>query len=93
MFKVPSFQNISIHHFKKIQTKIFIPIKSAKKVSLKANAKLSDALKQKTKVIKEKEYVIKEKIREVQVKIDADCRVAPEAINLINEAAKEPVKK
>jgi hypothetical protein len=56
--------------------------------SKEANTKLDSALKAKNKVIKEVQVVIKERIKEVEKKIDAQCVVAPEAISILNDAAK-----
>jgi hypothetical protein len=58
-----------------------------------ANVKLDAAIKSKTKVVKEVQVVIKEKIVKVAGKIDADCKVDPEAIEIINDAAKNQVRK
>lgn len=63
-------------------------VQIAEQQSKDTNEKLDTALKEKTKVIKEKQIVIQEKIKEVQVKIDAECKVAPEAIQLLNDAAR-----
>lgn len=63
-------------------------VQVAEQQSKETNEKLDTALKEKTKVIKEKQIVIQEKIKEVQVKIDAECKVAPEAIQLLNDAAR-----
>ena len=63
-------------------------VKIAEQQSREANEKLEDTLKQKNKVIKEKQLVIQEKIRIVESKINAECKVAPEAIQIMNEAAK-----
>jgi hypothetical protein len=56
--------------------------------SKEANTKLDSALKQKNKIVKEVQVVIKERIKEVEKKIDAQCVVAPEAISILNDAAK-----
>jgi hypothetical protein len=56
--------------------------------SKEANTKLDSVLKSKNKVIKEVQIVIKERIKEVEKKIDAQCVVAPEAISILNDAAK-----
>jgi hypothetical protein len=52
------------------------------------------------KVVKQDVVVIQEKIREVSNVIDRDCKVSPEAVNLLNQAARrkptvevEPLKK
>ena len=40
------------------------------------------------KTVKEVQVVIKERIKEVEKRIDAECKVAPEAISILNDAAK-----
>jgi apolipoprotein N-acyltransferase len=62
-------------------------VKVAEEQSQQANVDLQNALKQKTKKIKEERVVIKERIKEVETKINADCRVDPEAIAILNDAA------
>jgi hypothetical protein len=48
----------------------------------------------KIQVVHDKEIVIQEKIVEVAAKMDAKCEVIPEALDILNEAAKKPeVKK
>jgi hypothetical protein len=56
--------------------------------SKEANSKLNSALKEKNKVVKEVQVVIKERIKEVETKIDAQCVIAPEAISILNDAAR-----
>jgi hypothetical protein len=56
--------------------------------SQQANTDLSKALQQKNKVVKEVQVVIQERIKEVERKIDAECKVAPEAIGILNDAAR-----
>ena len=56
--------------------------------SKEANSKLDSALKEKNKVVKEVQVVIKERIKEVETKIDAQCVIAPEAISILNDAAR-----
>lgn len=63
-------------------------IKDAEDKSNKANEDLSKALKQKTKVVKEVQVVIEERIRTVEKKIDSECKVAPEAISILNDSAR-----
>jgi hypothetical protein len=60
----------------------------SEKQSKEANTKLDSALKEKNKVVREVQVVIKERIKEVEKKIDAQCVVAPEAISILNDAAK-----
>ncbi len=73
-----------IEEAKKFEEKV----KVAEQQSKDANAKLSKALTEKNKEIKQQQVIIQEKIKEVQVKVNADCKVAPEAIKILNEAAK-----
>jgi len=63
-------------------------VKVAEQQSKDANTKLSKELADKNKEIKQQQVIIKEKIKEVQVKVNTECKVAPEAINIHNEAAK-----
>jgi len=60
----------------------------AEQQSKDANAQLQDVMKQKNKVIKEKQIVIQTKIKEVEKRIDAECRVDSEAVKILNEAAR-----
>lgn len=55
-----------------------------------ANAKLETKIVEKTKVIHDLQIVYKEKIVEAATKIDAQCVVTPEALDILNEAAKVP---
>jgi len=73
-----------IEEAKKFEEKV----KVAEQQSKDANAKLSKAIVDKNKEIKQQQVIIQEKIKEVQVKVNADCKVAPEAIKILNEAAK-----
>jgi hypothetical protein len=59
-----------------------------------ANGKISVVVKEKIKYVKETQVLIKEHIRNVEQKLDKSCKVEPEAITILNEAAKNPgVKK
>jgi hypothetical protein len=67
-------------------------IKVAEAKSEQANIDLAAKQKEKVKVVKEVQVVIKEKIVQVASKIDADCKVDPDAISIINDAAKNQVR-
>lgn len=56
--------------------------------SQQANADLEKALKDKKNKTKEVQIVIQERIREVEKRIDADCKVDREALEILNDAAK-----
>lgn len=58
-----------------------------------ANTALDKKTKEKVKIVKEVQVVIKERIKEVEKRIDAECKVDPEAISIINDAAKNQVGK
>lgn len=52
-----------------------------------ANEALAKSIKEKVKVVKDVQVVIQERIKEVEKKIDAECKVAPEAIKILNDSA------
>jgi len=52
-----------------------------------ANEELDKALKAKKNNNREVQIVIQERIREVEKRIDAECKVDPEAISILNDAA------
>jgi hypothetical protein len=65
----------------------------AEAASQEVNTKLEAKIKEKQKVRVEYYNTVKERIvKETQV-IDAECKVAPEAIKDLNDAAKNPIKK
>ena len=63
-------------------------VADSEKKSVETNTVIKKVYIDQIKVVKQDVVVVQEKIREVQKIIDQDCRVAPEAINLLNEAAK-----
>jgi hypothetical protein len=68
-------------------------IAQAEAASQEVNTKLETERKKKAKVRTEYIITVKERIvKETQV-IDAECKVAPEAISILNDAAKNSIKK
>jgi type VI protein secretion system component VasK len=68
-------------------------VAKAEEASKEVNAKLEAKIKEKQKVRIEYYNTVKERIvKETQI-IDAECKVAPEAINILNDAAKNSTKK
>jgi len=68
-------------------------VAKAEEASKEVNAKLEAKIKEKQKVRVEYYNTVKERIvKETQI-IDAECKVAPEAIKDLNDAAKNPLKK
>ena len=68
--------------------------------SKKVNRVIQKVYVDRVKIVKQDVVVIQEKIREVSNAIDKDCKVSPEAVKLLNQAAKnkpvvevEPLKK
>lgn len=60
----------------------------AEEQASKKNIEIQTKVVEKIKVVKDTQYVIQEKIKEVEKIIDKDCKVAPEAIDIHNSAAK-----
>jgi uncharacterized membrane protein YeaQ/YmgE (transglycosylase-associated protein family) len=56
--------------------------------AVEANTKLDAEVKKKQKIVKENTIVYRDRIREVEKIIDKECKVAPEAIDIHNAAAK-----
>jgi hypothetical protein len=68
-------------------------VAKAEAESQEVNTKLESERKKKAKVRTEYITTVKERIvKETQI-IDAECKVAPEAISILNDAAKNSVKK
>jgi ribosomal protein L24 len=68
--------------------------------SKKVNKVIQKVYVDRVKIVKQDVVVIQEKIREVSNTIDKDCKITPEAVNLLNQAARrkptvevEPLKK
>ena len=55
------------------------------------NNRLEEEQKKKQKVIHDTKVVVKEKIKEKTEIINAECKVAPEAIQILNEATINPL--
>ena len=63
-------------------------VAESEKQSVKTNTVIKKVYVDRVKIVKQDVVVVQEKIREVEKLIDKECRVAPEAINLLNEAAR-----
>jgi hypothetical protein len=68
-------------------------VAAAEAKSKEVNTVIQEKIVEKIRVVKEKETVIQEKIVNVAVTIDSQCKVLPEAIDIINAAAKNPEAK
>lgn len=56
--------------------------------SKETNIEIQKVYVDRVKTVTEVQVVIQERIKEVEKKIDAECKVAPEAISILNDAAK-----
>jgi len=61
--------------------------------SVVVNEKIVTVYKDRVKVVKETQIVVQEKIKEVEIRIDSECKIAPDAVDILNEAASAGVKK
>jgi hypothetical protein len=68
-------------------------VAKAEAESKEANENIKEKIVEKIRYVKEKETLIQEKIVNVTVKIDSQCKVAPEAIEILNSAAKKQESK
>ena len=60
----------------------------AEEKSKNANSKIEYKFVDKVKVVKDVQVVVQEKIKEISKVIDSKCELTPEAVSLINAAAK-----
>jgi uncharacterized membrane protein YraQ (UPF0718 family) len=63
-------------------------VKAAEEQAKVVNEKIVTVYKDRVKVVTDTKIVIQEKIKEVEKIIDAQCKVAPEAVDIHNAAAK-----
>ena len=73
-------------------TELEARIKQAEEKSAVVNEVVKTKVVNKIKVVKEREIVVQERIKEVEKIIDAKCEVPKEAIDILNEAAKDPAE-
>ena len=73
-----------IEEAKKFEEKVKVAEQQAKD----ANVKLGQALTDKNNSIKQQQVVIQEKIKEVQVKVNSECKISPDVVKILNDAAK-----
>ena len=69
-------------------TELETKVAEAEAKSVKTNVVIKKVYVDRVKVVKQDVVVVQEKIKEIEKIIDKDCRVPPEAINLLNEAAR-----
>ena len=64
----------------------------AEQKSKEANTQIQTVYVDRVKVVKEKQIVVQEKIKTVEVKIDSQCKITADTLDILNDAA-EGVKK
>lgn len=64
----------------------------AEEKSKLANEQIKNSFKETARTVQTVRTVIEERIKEVSGKLDKTCEVPPEAVDLLNQAAKTPVK-
>lgn len=65
-------------------------VKESEEKAKQVNEKIVIQYKDRVKVITDTKVVVQEKIKEVEKVVDAQCKITPEAVNILNEAAKKP---
>lgn len=65
-------------------------VKEAETKSKETNVKIQTKIVERVKVVKDVQIVIQDRIVKEKELIDKECKVAPEAINILNDAAKNP---
>jgi hypothetical protein len=71
-------------------TKVEEKVAVVEEKSQEANVVVQKVYVDRVKVVRDTKIVVQEKIVEVEKIIDAECIVAPEALDLLNQAAKNP---
>lgn len=66
-----------------LEAKIAISEQQSKEV----NEKIVTVYKDKVKVVKEVQVVVQEKIKTVEVKIDSQCKITADTVDILNQAA------
>ena len=67
-------------------------VKISEAKSKTANVEIQTVYRDKVKIVKETQVVIQERIKEVEKRIDSQCTIDTEVINILNDAAKRKDK-
>lgn len=67
-------------------------VKISEAKSKTANVEIQTVYRDKVKLVKETQVVIQERIKEVEKRIDSQCTIDTEVINILNDAAKRKDK-
>jgi hypothetical protein len=86
-----SYANESAHRAE--QERLQELVKQSEEKSKQVNTDLIQAVKDKEEAAKNQKIIIQERIKVVKQKIDADCKIDVEAIDILNDSAKTPKAK
>lgn len=67
-------------------------VKVAEAKSKTANVEIQTVYRDKVKIVKETQVVIQERIKEVEKRIDSQCTIDTDVINILNDAAARKLK-
>lgn len=69
---------------RELEAKVAVSEQKAKE----ANENIKTVYVDKVKIVKEQQVVVQEKIKNVEVKIDSQCKITSDTVDILNEAAK-----
>ena len=69
-----------------------VKVAESEKRAVEASAKIEYVFVDKIKTVKDVQVVVQEKIRDVAIKIDDQCKISTDVIDILNESAKRPTK-
>ena len=67
-----------------------VKVADSERRAAEASAKIEYVFVDKIKTVKDVQVVVQEKIRDVAIKIDDQCKITTDVIDIINQAAKKP---
>lgn len=67
-----------------------VKVADSERRAAEASAKIEYVFVDKIKTVKDVQVVVQEKIRDVAIKIDDQCKITTDVIDILNEAAKKP---
>ena len=74
---------------KELQDKLQV----AEQQSAQVNTEIKEKIVYRDRVIRDTQVVIQERIKEVEKRIDAQCKITDDTVNILNQAAVDPSKK
>jgi hypothetical protein len=68
-------------------------VAEAQEKSVQVNTQIQEKIVYRDRIIKDTQVVVQEKIKEVEKVIDAQCKITDDTVNILNQAAQDPVKR